>query len=368
MAVKDSVTRARRGQPQLEVEAEVELEAKRVGSAVEAVADATDGDDQLGLVAILFEAGAEALDVDVEGLGVAHVVEAPDAVDQHLEQLEFLEREADRLAAHRDLVSFLVEADAGDLQHGAGGAGGGAVLVGTGATQEGPHPGDQLAEGEGLGDVVVGAHLQADHAVNLGVAGGQHQYRDCAGGPDAAADVPAALGRQHQVEHHQIGTLRLEVADGLGAVAGGHDLHALAGKRVADRVEQRFLVVNHQDLWHVPPRSTHTSPLARQSKQYASTASSRPARAGAPLARLARKVHLAFASWPSCHPQGVRRPRRTIGTGNRTENPQAGARQEATCAPPSSNASTAWRRSCCRWARWSSRSSTAPWRRSPPST
>src|SRR6266705_746205 len=130
MAVKDSVTRARRGQPQLEVEAEVELEAKRVGSAVEAVADATDGDDQLGLVAILFEAGAEALDVDVEGLGVAHVVEAPDAVDQHLagqhpvavlhqdlEELELLEREAHGIAPNGDLVALLVETDPGRLDH-----------------------------------------------------------------------------------------------------------------------------------------------------------------------------------------------------------------------------------------------------------
>src|SRR6266511_4006893 len=38
------------------------------GSAVEAVADPADGDDQLGIVAVLFEAGAQALDVNVEGL------------------------------------------------------------------------------------------------------------------------------------------------------------------------------------------------------------------------------------------------------------------------------------------------------------
>ena len=69
------------------------------------------------------------LDVHVERLGVAEVVRAPDAVDEHvagehaarvrheqLEQLELLERQRDRVAAHVHLVARRVEADVADLE------------------------------------------------------------------------------------------------------------------------------------------------------------------------------------------------------------------------------------------------------------
>ena len=46
-----------------------------------------------------------------------------------------------------------------------------------GAAQHGPHPRHELARAERLGDVVVGAQLQAEHAVDLVVAGGHEQHR-----------------------------------------------------------------------------------------------------------------------------------------------------------------------------------------------
>ena len=45
------------------------------------------------------------------------------------------------------------------------------------APERGAHPGDQLAEPERLGHVVVGADLEPDDGVDLGVAGGHHDDR-----------------------------------------------------------------------------------------------------------------------------------------------------------------------------------------------
>ena len=44
------------------------------------------------------------------------------------------------------------------------------------APQQGAHPGQQLGEGEGLDEVVVGAVVEARHAVLERVAGGEHEH------------------------------------------------------------------------------------------------------------------------------------------------------------------------------------------------
>ena len=63
----------------------------------------------------------------------------------------------------------------------------------------------QLARVEGLGQVVVGAHLQADDAVDVVALGGEHDDRGRGRlRAQAAADRQAVLARQHQVEHHQV--------------------------------------------------------------------------------------------------------------------------------------------------------------------
>ena len=73
---------------------------------LELVAEAADGHDVPGLGRVGLDLGPQPLDVHVQGLGVAHVVSAPDPVDelhpgqhpvgvaqQHLQQLELLERQ-----------------------------------------------------------------------------------------------------------------------------------------------------------------------------------------------------------------------------------------------------------------------------------
>ncbi len=66
------------------------------------------------------------------------------------------------------------------------------VADGFGAAQQGFDAGHQFARAEGLGDVIVRAHFQADHAVGLFSACGEHQDRQAIE-PRVAPDLLADL-------------------------------------------------------------------------------------------------------------------------------------------------------------------------------
>jgi hypothetical protein len=74
-----------------------------------------------------------------------------------------------------------------------------------GAAEHRLHAGDDLARGEGLGDVVVGAELDADDPVDLVVAARQEQHGHVALRTQAAADLQPVHARHVDVEHDQIG-------------------------------------------------------------------------------------------------------------------------------------------------------------------
>ena len=123
--------------------------------------------------------------------------------------------------------------------------------AGAGAPQHGAHARQQLGDRERLGDVVVGAQLEAEHLVGFGRAGGQHddRRRDRAR-PQVAAHVEAVLLRQHHVEDHQVGRERAGLLQPLVAVGGGFDLVALELEVVAQPEPHLRLVFNHQDSFH----------------------------------------------------------------------------------------------------------------------
>ena len=62
----------------------------------------------------------------------------------------------------------------------------------------------QFARIERLRQVIVGAELQADDAVHILAARGQHDDRDLALLAQAAQDLEAIDAGQHDVEHHQV--------------------------------------------------------------------------------------------------------------------------------------------------------------------
>src|SRR6185295_5610940 len=164
-------------------------------------ADAADGVDEAGILRVVAELAAEARDVDVERLRRAEPVRVPDLVDkplarddgaglghQHVEQLEFLARQIQLLAGHARFPPRAVHTNGAYLKRGRRAS---AAVPGPRAaprrrarrTVAGPpehraNPRSHLARRERLDDVVVGAELEADDAVGLFAAGGEHDDRD----------------------------------------------------------------------------------------------------------------------------------------------------------------------------------------------
>jgi hypothetical protein len=194
--------------------------------------------------------------VDVERLRGSEPVDVPDLVDEALarddaarvvheqgEQVELLAREVERLAVDRRGARRRVERDDADGQH----AGAGRRGDGARAPQHGADARHQLAGAERLDDVVVGAELEAGHAVDLVATGGQHDHGGVAGGAQLAQGVEARAVRQHDVQQHEVGTLVGGDPQPVGDRAGDHGAKALVSQRLGQRGGDGLLVLDHED-------------------------------------------------------------------------------------------------------------------------
>src|SRR6266550_1762833 len=86
---------------------------------------------------------------------------------------------------------------------------------------------DQLAEREGLGEIVVSANFQTGHAVVHRVARGEHQYgcRDLTLS-QLAAEIESAAARQHDVENDDVEAAEHRLHFPVGVVRDRNDLNA----------------------------------------------------------------------------------------------------------------------------------------------
>ena len=116
------------------------------------------------------------------------------------------------------------------------------------APQDGPDARDELAAAERLGQVIVGAHLQTDHAIDLVAFGGQHDDRDVRLGAQRAAQRQAVLARQHQVEQDEIDAAVGQHLVHGAAVCRGADPEAFLGQRARDQIADLAMVVDDQDV------------------------------------------------------------------------------------------------------------------------
>ena len=135
-------------------------------------------------------------------------------------------------------------------------------LVEPGAAQQRVDPRHHLAGVERLGDVVVGAQLQAHDLVGVFHARGQHDDRRGGQrlvGAHDARDLPTVEVRHHQVEDDQVGPLAAQhVQRGL-AIGGGEHLVAGLLQVAAQHFDDGLIIVNDQDsLWH----RSHSSDLS----------------------------------------------------------------------------------------------------------
>jgi hypothetical protein len=195
--------------------------------------------------------------VHVDQVVLAVPVAAPDAFQERpaaedhagplregLQQVELQAGQLHRPALETDLAGGRVNHEFAEAAHRPGRSvpGGG----GSGPAEHRADPGDELAGGERLGQVVVGADPRADQLVDLLGAGGQHHDVGVAEGPDPPAGLDAVHPRQHEVQHDHLRLPRLGQLDALLAVVGGLDLEAVAFQVASDQADQRRLVVDHQ--------------------------------------------------------------------------------------------------------------------------
>ena len=117
------------------------------------------------------------------------------------------------------------------------------------AAHHGLDAGQQLARVEGLGQVVVGAHLQAHDAVHGVSARGEHQDGDgLALRAQAAADGQAILARHHHVEHQHVKALALQQhIDRARTIDRAHAVALVAQVALQQRTQVGF-VIGDQDL------------------------------------------------------------------------------------------------------------------------
>ncbi len=118
---------------------------------------------------------------------------------------------------------------------------------GPAAAQYRLHAQDQLARAEGLGDVIVGADLQAQDAVVLVATGGKHDDRHRPLPPHPPAHLQAVHAGEHQVEHDQVGPVRGGAGEGCGAVVRAVDDVTGAVQIPGDDLGDGRIVVDDQD-------------------------------------------------------------------------------------------------------------------------
>ena len=120
------------------------------------------------------------------------------------------------------------------------------------------HPRHELVRAERLGDVVVGAELEAADAVRFFGARGQHDDGHAGGGLVGAqrlADIEAAHARQHDVEDDDVDRMVADVGERL--VAGRRDVRRPAGllQVVGDELRDIAIVFGNEDVHRGGARS-----------------------------------------------------------------------------------------------------------------
>src|SRR5690348_13359329 len=141
-----------------------------VDALIERVTGSTHGADEI-LVAAFVQRLAQAADMDVDGaqldLGIAapHRIEqllaredAAGPLEEEAQQAELRRAEMDRLAGAADAMRREIEREIAEAQDFG-------IARRAGAADHGPEPRDQLARAEGLRDIIVGAAVEAAHAV-----------------------------------------------------------------------------------------------------------------------------------------------------------------------------------------------------------
>ena len=116
--------------------------------------------------------------------------------------------------------------------------------------QHDPDSRQKLARLEGFRNVVLRAHLQANHAVHRIAARGQHDHRDRrrrGQGPDLAEEIQAVRVGKHQVEDDEVRVAAPERRQSRRAVRRMLNLELVLPEIVRDHPRQADIVLNQQN-------------------------------------------------------------------------------------------------------------------------
>jgi len=104
----------------------------------------------------------------------------------------------------------------------------------------------QFARVEGLGQVVVGAEFEADDAVDLVAARGEHQDRQRAVLPPRLAQIETVAIGEHGVKNQQVERAAPEQGLAVAERAGHRHRQAARAEVLGDHAGQCRIVIDHQ--------------------------------------------------------------------------------------------------------------------------
>ena len=111
--------------------------------------------------------------------------------------------------------------------------------------QLGLHPGQHLHGVEGLGDVVVRPHVEAQDLVRVLRLGGEEDHRHVGHLPELGHGGDAVQLGHHNVQQHQVDVLLGQDGQGLRPIIGGKDLVPTRGEVNGQGRDDVFLIVTH---------------------------------------------------------------------------------------------------------------------------
>src|SRR5688572_30462858 len=115
------------------------------------------------------------------------------------------------------------------------------------AADDGFDTADQLARAEGLGDVIVGAKLQATHPVILLALCSEHDHGHIAALPDGLQHFEPVEVGHHYIQQNQIGSDIAQFLNGLLTVEGLRDLESIMLQVHTDETHHALLIIHHEN-------------------------------------------------------------------------------------------------------------------------
>ena len=168
--------------------------------------------------------------------------------------------------------------------------------------------GEQLARIEGLGDVVVGADLEADDAVDDVARGRDHDDADVVALAQEARQRQAVLAGHADVEQDEVGQIALDLGAHRGAAVGGANVVAVAAQVLHQhRPNARVVVDDEKASAAVHARSPSCGGTTRATRYKTITRDA--LRAASPIPALSTLSPRCRAWGPATNDQGNRHER-----------------------------------------------------------